>query len=64
MKNPLQSTIPFTADDWHIGRFSLVRRTWNRFATTAARDAVTARDQSPAPAAMTRIWSASRTRTS
>jgi hypothetical protein len=34
----LQTTIPFTADDWHIGRFSLLRDEIAQYADVIARD--------------------------
>ena len=34
----LQSSIPFAADDWHMGRFSLLGQLLGRFAEITARN--------------------------
>ncbi len=38
MKVLIQTTIPFTEDDWHVGRFSLLRAELAKYAVVTARD--------------------------
>lgn len=38
MRVLLQTTIPYTEDDWHVGRFSLLRDELTRYADVVARD--------------------------